>query len=122
MQSTFDFGLNEQGQIEIPISTPTSGYLNISLISNQAYLLQVYGSDPLHENGIDSFAVSNILQNSLPDVGSALVLTGTSADIANLGVKGIGTATWHLYLWIEIPFSAKTGVYTFLLTVTMIGA
>lgn len=119
-QSTFNFGNIEQGQIEIPISDPTSGYLNLSLTSNSAYMIQLSGSDPLHSNTIDTFGVGNILQNSIDDIGSALALTGTAADLANLGPQPIGAYVHHLYLWISIPVTAPIGDYTFVLTVLLV--
>ena len=118
-QSTFDFGSIEQGQIEIAISSPISGYLNITVTSNGAYRVQVSGTNPDDGEG-NSFDVSNIVQNSVNDPASGLSLSGTAGDVANLGDLPIGTATHHLYLWISIPLDAPVGTYTFTLTVTIV--
>lgn len=119
--ATFDFGDIEQGQVEIPISTPLCGYLNLTVTSNVAYAVQVSGTDPTKDP--DSFGVDNILANSLNDVGSAVPLTLILADLANLGSQAAGSAVVHrIYLWISIPISAPVGMYTFTLTVSVVPA
>lgn len=118
IQSTFDFGSIEQGQVMIPIANPTMGLLNISVTSNSEYRLQVSGTDP-SGNG-NSFSVGYIYQNAINDTASAVPLTGSAADIANLGLQAIGDHEHVLFLWITIPATAPTGTYTFTLTVTIL--
>lgn len=119
--ATFDFGPAEQGSLEIPISTPLCGYLNMTITSNVEYLIQVLGTDP-NQDG-ETFGVGNILANSVNDAGSAIPLSLILADLANLGSQPAGSAVVHrVYLWISIPVSASVGTYTFVLTVSVVPA
>ena len=122
VESTFDFGNIEQGQVLIPISLPTQGYLSLAVQSNTAYMIQVYGSDPLF--GAETFSVSNIWHNSINETSSAIPLSLESADVANLieqPLTPIGTEDYLvLYLWISIPIEAVLGTYTFTLTEILI--
>jgi len=119
--ATFDFGDVEQGQVEIPISTPLCGYLNLTVTSNVEYAVMVSATSPTMD--AESFGVENILANSVNDIGSAVALSAVLADLANLGPQAAGSSVVHkIYLWISVPVSAPVGTYTFVLTIAVVPA
>lgn len=115
-ESSFSFGNVVAGCVNIPISSPTSGYISLSIVSNALMKLQVKGTNPT--DGTNTFAVSSIKIFDADNVAGAHTLTTTLADLNS--ATYIGSTGASVYLWISIPAGTPIGTYTFTLTISLV--
>lgn len=115
-ESSFSFGTVQQGQENISIQVPSSGYLSVSIATNFMGKLQASGTDPI--KGTDTFSVHNVRIGDTNVVGSAKSLQTYLADIN--GVIYDGYSTTQIYLWINVPSGVPLGTYTFILTLILV--